>query len=56
MTTRLQPLTPAEIARMRDLYASGPLYTGGTHEALTVGNALPTVMGYGNRSREGTTT
>lgn len=33
MTTRLQPLTPAEITRMRNLYASGPLYTGGNHEA-----------------------
>lgn len=31
-TTRLQPLTPAEITRMRDLYASGPLYTGEAHK------------------------
>ena len=33
MSTRLQPLTPAEIERMRDAYASYPLTTTPRHAA-----------------------
>ena len=38
MSTRLRPLTPAEIERMRDVYASYPLAT--TPELAAVDEAL----------------